>query len=348
MNLYTDIWGAIYLPARAYNPWQMWHEYDEAVMDRDMGYAERVGLNAIRTWASYERWNEDQEATAASLESALDVCAAHGIRVLLSLFENCGIPFSSRAAREKDPLKAMDLISPAPSIIENSSEWEAPRRFVRWFMDRYANDERLVAIEVMNEPSYRDENLRFVLDMLHTARQRRGAVPLTIGTATEDVWKNLIFVAEGSEILQFHANFPSSLDEFDRVLAEAKLVERVLGRPVWLTEWQRLREKGSGWRDDPIHPDEIGPGLATLAPLVRKHRIGSFFWSLMIKPAYLPVQRRKGTLNGLFHEDGAVWSLDDARAISGDAEFDAEERREWPAWCAAIPESLGHPVRVTT
>jgi hypothetical protein len=331
MNQFTDIWGAIYVPARAYNPWQMWAEYDPAIMERDMSYAERVGLNAIRAWYSYERWLEVPDATAQALESAL---------------ENCGVPFTPEAARDKDPLTAMDLISPAPSIIEDSSQWEGPREYVRWFVDRYRDDRRLLAIEIMNEPWYRDNNLRFVLDMFHTARRHRGSLPLTIGTASEDVWKNLIFAAEGSEVLQFHNNFPSSLEEFERSLAEAKLVERTLGRPVWLTEWQRVRAKGSGWREDPVHPEEIGPGLATLAPLIRKHQVGSFFWSLMVKPAYLAAQRRKGTLNGLFHEDGTVWSLEDARAISGDPGFEAEERREWPEWCAAIPQSLGHPVRV--
>jgi len=39
----------------------------------------------------------------------------------------------------------------------------------------------------------------------------------------------------------------------------------------------------------------------------------------MIKPAYLPPQRAQGTINGLFWTDGSVWSLSDARAISGDS-----------------------------
>lgn len=59
----------------------------------------------------------------------------------------------------------------------------------------------------------------------------------------------------------------------------------------------------------------------------------------MLKPAILPVQRIKAVLNGIFHEDGAVWSLKDAVAISGDKGFQAEERREWPVWARSIPEN---------
>jgi hypothetical protein len=40
----------------------------------------------------------------------------------------------------------------------------------------------------------------------------------------------------------------------------------------------------------------------------------------------------KGTINGLFHEDGAVWSLADARAIANDPALELEERPEVPDW----------------
>ena len=51
--------------------------------------------------------------------------------------------------------------------------------------------------------------------------------------------------------------------------------------------------------------------------------IGDFFRAV---GAYLPPQRKNGTVNGVFHENGAVWNLADARAISGDETFSTEER----------------------
>ena len=59
------------------------------------------------------------------------------------------------------------------------------------------------------------------------------------------------------------------------------------------------------------------PALATLAPTVYASGAGSFFWSLMVKPAYLMAQRPNGTFNGLFHEDGSVYSLEDYQAVAG-------------------------------
>jgi hypothetical protein len=44
-------------------------------------------------------------------------------------------------------------------------------------------------------------------------------------------------------------------------------------------------------------------------------------------------------LNGIFHEDGAVWSLEDARAIAGNPAYAGVERKEWPDWLKIIPET---------
>ena len=58
----------------------------------------------------------------------------------------------------------------------------------------------------------------------------------------------------------------------------------------------------------------------------------------MVKPFYVLVQRRNGVLSGRFHEDGAVWNAEDARALkamSGDPTFRGREREEWPEGAAA-------------
>ena len=106
----------------------------------------------------------------------------------------------------------------------------------------------------------------------------------------------------------------------------AALMDRVTAKPVLLTEWQRLRPHALGWAEEKLAGDEWQPAYRTMAPIVQSYPLGNFFWSLMLRRAYLPPQRKNGTINGVFHEDGAVWSLADARAISGDERFSAEER----------------------
>ncbi len=136
----------------------------------------------------------------------------------------------------------------------------------------------------------------------------------------------------GIDLFEYHDNFPTNLGPFKHKLHMAKQVAETLDRPMWITEWQRLRPSGNGWNEAKIPYEELTPDLASLADIVNGAGIGNHFWSLMFKPAYLTPQGNIGTFNGLFHEDGAVYSLVDARAVSEKPNFQAEERKEIPKW----------------
>ena len=335
----SQVRGAVYVPARAYNTYQFWRDYDVAVIARDFGYARRLRLNALRLWVSYERWLEAPAEVERNAEHLLTTAAANGLRVMAVLFEQCGIEPTPRSMADRDPLTAFCLRSPHADVVNDPARWDEPRRFVRWFMDRFgATDERLLAVEPMNEPkSLRDH--QFARAMMAVANERRGRVPLTVGSL---VFEDSRFYQDlGLDILQAHENFHRSADALHARLRRFVETQEILGRPVMVTEWQRLRPGGTGWDDQPVVGDEWQPAYATMAPILRAYPIGTFLWSLMLKPAYLPAQRPKGTLNGVFHEDGAVWSLADARAIADDPALQATERPDWPDWAVAIPRSLG-------
>jgi hypothetical protein len=340
-QLLSDVRGAVYFPARAYHAFQMWREYDPVVAARDMGYAQRLNLNAVRFWLSYEYWLRAPQECYARFNDFLTICQARGIKALPVLFERCGVEPTEAALEADGPLTAFAVYSPGSAIVNDPTRWGLPRQFVAWFMDHFRDDARLLAIEVMNEPDMRSASeLKFARAMLQEAHQRRGTIPLTVGSLGTLVTYNLYYLDAGMDILQCHHNFPFSTTEFEALLQSACVAQEVLNKPVWITEWQRVRSRGSGWDEIPVTGDEWQPALATLAPLIHQYKLGNFFWSLMLKPAYLPVQRKKGTLNGIFHEDGAMWSLEDARAVANTPTFDAEERRQWPEWARVIPDSL--------
>ncbi len=312
------ICGAVYIPARAYNAPQMWRSYDGRIVCRDMGYARSVRLNALRIWASYEFWCMEPEAFERRLDDFLEAAREYGIGVLVSLFENCGVPPTEENIWTTDPARAFCVSSPhRGKVMHDPNRWGGPREFVHWFMDRYRDDGRLIGIEVMNEPGTREDGaMPFARAMLGTALECCGDVPLSIGSSS--LANARFWAGQGSEILQFHVNFPASEQELRQELEAALRLREELGRPVWLTELQRIRSV-SGWQDEKPPPDELGPDLASVIPIVREYALPWFFWSLMVKPAYLPGQRDKGTVNGLFRKDGSVWSLEDARAVSGNS-----------------------------
>jgi hypothetical protein len=332
-----DVRGAIYVPARAYNFYQQWAKYDREVIERDLGYASRVNLNAIRTWGSYEFWREDAETHREEMEHFLSTADENGQRVLLSLFDFAGKEPTEERLHDTDPRTATGVREPSSEVMRNESRWDGPREYVRWFMDNWKDDDRLLAIEVMNEPGWRSYVTEFARGMFRTMSDARGDVRLTVGSTS--MANNAAYLDWGVDALQFHYNFAESKDVYEDMLRSNGDVAADLDVPVWLSEWQRVRHS-AGFAAEPPD-DQKSSNYSSLAPLIHEAGFGSFFWSLMVKPAFVPAQRKHGVLNGLFHEDGAVWSLDDARSIeamSGEASFDGEERQQWPEWADEVKD----------
>ncbi|MFH5800802.1 glycoside hydrolase [Haladaptatus sp. CMAA 1911] len=331
----VDIRGALYLPSRDFNFYQMWANYSPEIIERDLGYAARLDLNAIRTWVNYEFWLENPQAHEKAINHFLTAASDKNIKVLFSLFENVGTKPTHENLIDTNPHTAPPVRSPSLTVVKNPNQWTKPRRFVQWFMNRYRNDERLLAIEIMNEPGWRKDVKRFAKDMFRTLSRNRASIPLTVGATS--LINSVDYLDWGSDILQFHYNYPSSKRIFKDLLQNHRELSSKLEKPIWLTEWQKVAS--FGWRGSNQKVKEWYPNYSSLAPLIRKYSVGNFFWSLMLKPAYTLPMRRKGVLNGLFYEDGAVWSLQDARelkAMSGNRTFYGVERKEWPDWASSI------------
>jgi hypothetical protein len=331
----VDVRGALYVPSRAWNTFQMWHDYDEQVIERDLGYAEQVNINAIRTWVSYEQWKENAERLEQAIDHFLTAAEDRGMQVLFGLFESVGKEPTEENLYATDPLTAPPVQSPSSEVVVNEGRWDEPREYVEWFMERWKDDDRLMGIEVMNEPGWLPNMKSFAGGMFETMGKNRGSVPLTVGSTS--LANNADYVDWGSDILQFHYNFPSDPNIYHDLLPQATQLGADLDMPVYLTEWQRIANYGWGSSET---VEEWQPDYASIAPVIHEHGVGNFFWSLMVKPAYVRYMRKRGIINGLFHEDGAVWNEADAKAIkamSGEADVsNLEQRREWPEWAMKV------------
>ncbi len=319
--------GAVYVSSGAYNAPQMWKNSNAQETLRDFGYAKKIHLNALRVWASYEYWKLDPEKFKTAFDQMLDAADKNGIRILISLFENCGVEPTPQNMWTTDPVKAFAIQSPGLGIASHEDQWDKPRAFLRWFMENYRNDRRSLAIEVMNEPR-KKTTFAFAKSMFGTAKSMQGTVPLTVGAAS--IGEAEEFIPLGLDVIEFHDNFPPSCEKFEQGIQAALALGTKHNLPVWLTEWQWVRPSGTGFGKEKISDKETTPDYASLAATVQKYPVGSFFWSLMVKKAYLPPQREKGTINGLFWPDGSVWSLKDARAIANDPKLELEEKQALP------------------
>lgn len=325
---FDNIRGAAYIPVRTCNAYQQWKEYDHGVAVRDLGFAQRLHLNAVRIWLSYELWIEDREKMENGFEDFLSVASEQGIRVMPSLFECCGREPSRETMEDKDQFTADAVRSPGTEITKDRKRWKEPFAFLDWFLGKYGYDERVLAVEVTNEPKNVDDHV-FAIALLKRAKSAATDLPVTLGC--EHVCDNILY-KEFIDIFQTHENMPNSSAELDHLLRRAKMVMEIERRPLWVTEWQQIREGSWGFEDpSKVTKEGMRPHHCTIAPILHKYGVGNFVWNLMLRPAYLAQPRAVGTFNGLFHEDGSVYSLEDARAVADDPNLVLKENHTLPA-----------------
>lgn len=331
------VWGATYAPARAYNAYLHWRDYDPSAATRDVSFAAKVRLDTLRVFLSYEFWVESPEKAWEHFDHLLTAAETKGIRLFPVLFDRVGQEPTPENLRSRDPFAAGRVCSPHPDVVRDPGQWSAPREFVEAFLARYANDPRLAAIDVCNAPAA-SPDIKFTRAMFPAAASRRGTVPLTVGTPR--IEDTRFFLDLAPDVLQFHCNYPPTDTHARTLIAQALDTQEILNKPVWLTEWSRTRPAGDGTPNTPLPGDQWQPAYATLSDTVRTSGLaGALFSSLLVRPAPDLPQRTQGTLTGLFHDDGAVWSLQDARAVSNDLRLFTVERREWPDFAKPIRQA---------
>lgn len=349
----SNVTGANYHPSWSWNAYQTWANYDEGQLTDELDMAQSLGVDSLRINLSYEYWRDEApftDGTTANahigeLEHFLTECSNRGIKPVLILFES---PPKADPANV-DPMKIRyGISSPSVSQILQPRDWEgytgSPKHFTRRMANYLSGDNRVLAVEIINEPGSPRGPAGTVLNrhdftvaMAQTYRNNDTSLPISIGTKDTihaDYYENERGVQ--MDVWEFHANMKPDAATWQSYVKEN--TQRT-NKPVWCTEWQRTLEE----------PPHRGlPYLQSLAPTVKDMRSngelsGDFFWGLMFKPAYLRDPRNNvGRTNGVFHPDGAVFNVEDANAVAG-RNTGLPERTEYPASWQSYPEYSAFP-----
>ena len=320
--------GVNYVPARAFNAYQFWRLYDRDLTARDLTFATQLSFNALRLPLSYESWLQNPDRLAQNFTHLLAVAREKELAVLPVLFDCLGLDPTPATKADMDPLTGSALRSPHPGIIADASKWKYPLEFLDWFLTRYGAGDRLLAIDLVNQPAT-PADLRFARHLLARCRAKSPAIPLTLGTSR--LADAIYFLDLGLDALSFHLDHPAADADARAAIDRAATTQSVVEKPVWVAQWQGA--------------DAGDPAYATLCPLLGGSPLGHFASSLMLKPAPLLPDRTRAVLTGIFHEDGAVYCLDDARALSRNPVLDLPQRRAWPAWAAGVPVTYSRPAK---
>jgi hypothetical protein len=289
--------GSNYVPKSAINQLEMWQAatFDPVEMDRELSWAESMGMNTMRVFLHDLLWQEDSAGFQKRIDQFLTIASRHHIRPMLVLFDSCWDPLP-HLGPQHPPTPGIHnsgwVQSPGATALADPNQYPRLKSYVQGVVGAFAKDERILAWDVSNEPgsdnagSYPKEELKekdkiarvaaLLPQVFDWARDLKPAQPLTSGVWAVDTSPDGANLGElqqiqlhESDIVTFH-NY-SWPEYFSREVAWLKKYNR----PVICSEFMAR---------------SVGSTFDTILPIAKEERVGAINWGFVAgkTQTYLP------------------------------------------------------------
>ena len=285
--------GANYVPSDAINQLEMFQAatWNPQLNDKELGLAEGIGMNTMRVFLQDQLWAQDPDGFKHRLDEFLSIASKHHIRPIFVLFDSCWDP-NPRLGPQHPPIPGVHnsgwVQSPGAHELADPQAKATLEAYVKGVVGAFANDPRVLAWDIWNEPDNGNGNVKAgelpnkaaLVDALLPqafawARSVHPIQPLTSGVWDGD-WSHpsresettKIQLAE-SDVISFHNyDWPEGF--------EARIHELLpYGRPILCTEYMA---RGAGSTFDGS------------LPIAKRYHVAAINWGLVAgkTQTYLP------------------------------------------------------------
>lgn len=322
--------GSNYNPATAINQLEMWQAdtFDAPAIDKELGWAEALGMNTMRVFLHDLLWQQDAEGFKKRLDAFLTIASKHHIRPLLVLFDSCWDPHP-KLGMQHPPIPGVHnsgwVQSPGADALQDASQYPRLRSYVEGVVGAFADDQRILAWDVWNEPnnenegSYKKVEPKNKAELVHTllpqvfawARSAHPTQPLTSGVWDGD-WSTPAKLSpiqhvqlEESDVISFHNyGWP---EDFARHVTWLEQYHR----PLICTEFMA---RG------------VGSTFDAILPIAKLRHVGAINWGLVAgkTQTYLPwdswhkpyvLEEPPVWFHEVFYGDGRPYREEEAKLI---------------------------------
>ncbi|HLY40992.1 MAG TPA: hypothetical protein VKR52_07235 [Terracidiphilus sp.] len=311
--------GANFVPSDAVNELEMWQadSFDSKEIDRELGWAQGIGMNTMRVFLHNLVWEEDPDGFKRRIDQFLAISERHKIRPIFVLFDSCWDPYPKRGA-QRPPIPGVHnsgwVQAPGRLMLADPQQYPRLKEYVQGIVGAFAKDDRVLAWDIWNEPDNDNGSsygkielpnkteivLRLLPQAFAWARDMHPIQPLTSGIWIGD-WSSLETMSpmarlqiEQSDVISFH-NY-SWPEDFEKRVHELDQFHR----PLLCTEYMA---RGAGSTFD------------TILPIAKRDRVAAINWGLVKgkSQTYLPwdswqrpyvLQEPTLWFHDVFYEDG--------------------------------------------
>jgi hypothetical protein len=260
--------GCDFIPSTAVNQLEMWQaaSFDPATIDRELGYAESIGLNCMRVFLHHAAWQEDPAGFRQRMDQYLGIADRHHIVSIFVFFDDCW-----NATYHAGP-------QPAPKTGVHNSGWlrdpgklyydepglaDTLETYVADILMHFGQDKRILLWDLYNEPGnsdYGNKSLPLLKAIFGWARDLNPEQPLSAGVWNSHLDTLNAFQLSHSDVITYH--------NYDGPEGHQRCIDtlRKYGRPLICTEYMaRLRNST----------------FFNIMPMLRREDVAAINWGLV-------------------------------------------------------------------
>lgn len=260
--------GADFIPSTAINQLEMWQAdtFDPKTIDRELGYAQGIGMNVMRVFLHHLAWEQDPEGFKKRMDEYLAISSKHGVKTMFVFFDDCWnkVP---KAGKQPEPKPGIHnsgwMQDPGQPASDNAANSPVLEKYVKDVLKRFANDKRILLWDLYNEPGNSDKGnktLPLLKSVFKWARQVNPSQPISAGVWRWDLEDLNKFQIANSDVVTYHDYTP----EGDHLKTVQFL--KMNGRPLICTEYM-ARPRNSLF--------------GTVLPMLKKENVGAINWGFV-------------------------------------------------------------------
>jgi hypothetical protein len=277
--------GANFVPSSASNELEMWQAdtFDPLTLDRELGWAESLGMNSVRVFLHYLLWQKDSSGFEKRINIFLKTADKHHIKPVFVLLDSCWDPFPELGP-QLPPRPGIHnsrwVQSPGAPVLMDPKRYDDLLGYVQGIIYQYRTDKRILAWDLWNEPdntnagsygaSEPTNKVALVTALLprvfEFARAARPTQPVTVGlwhgdwSSSEKLDAIEKTIVNNSDVISFHSY--SKPEEFEKRVGWLE----AFGRPILCTEYM-ARPQGSTFQ--------------AILPIAKKDHVAAINWGLV-------------------------------------------------------------------
>ncbi len=260
--------GSNFIPSNAVNQLEMWQAetFDPVTIDRELGWAEEIGMNCMRVFLHHLAWQNDPKGFKGRMDQYLKIADKHAIKTMFVFFDDCWKP-TCQAGKQPDPIPGKHnsgwVQDPGELLAKDSSLLPILEAYVKDILQSFRNDKRIAIWDLYNEPGHgehKNQSLPLLQKVFEWGREINPSQPLTSAAWKRSLQEITQFQLDNSDVITYHTyDGPTDHQGFIDML-------KTQNRPMICSEYM-ARNNNSTFQN--------------IMPMLKQQNIGAINWGLV-------------------------------------------------------------------